>query len=180
MWGMFLNTAKENMICSRFHWLFNNYLDFTISALLRHGSKNKILCTEPVFCLYCLLWQIHSIFLRNSVFVPIHVFWELVWLYLSAWISATLCFLSLAAVSQGQVFFSKTTLGKNLYHFISHWLRENGLSFKKTSLRVGRGGMTLGIYFNLSWALLFSSVKCWAWSRRNPRSLPTWNILGLH
>lgn len=105
-------------------------------------------------------------------------------LYLSAWINATLWFLSTAAVSQGQVkvtlFSSKTTLGKNLYRFISHWLRENGLSFKKTSLRVGKRGMTLGIYFNLSWALLFSSVKCWAWSRRNLRSLPTQNVLGLH
>lgn len=97
MWGMFLNTAKENTICSHSHRLFNNDLDFTI----RHVSKNKILYTEPVFL--PLLSIMTNIFLRNSVFVPIPVFWELVWLCLSAWISATLWFLSLAAVSQGQV-----------------------------------------------------------------------------
>lgn len=63
---------------------------------------------------------------------------------------------------------------------LSHTVRENGLSFKETSLKVWKLGMTLGIYFNLSWALLSSSVKRWTWNRRNLRSLPTLNILRLY
>lgn len=70
--AFFLNTAKENTICGHFHRLFNNDLDFTISALIGHGSKNKILYTEPVFL--PLLSIMTNICLKNSVIIPIHVF----------------------------------------------------------------------------------------------------------
>lgn len=52
----------------------------------------------------------------------------------------------------------KNNFGKEFVLFYLP-LRENGLSFKETSPRVGELGMTLGIYVNLSWALLSSSLK---------------------
>lgn len=71
-----------------FHCLFNNYLGFTISSLLVHDPKSEILYTEPVFLKKSLLLIMRNIFLRKSSFVAIHVFWEPVWLYLSAWMGA--------------------------------------------------------------------------------------------
>lgn len=48
IWGTFLNIAKDS-ICTCFHHLFNNCLDFTISSLLIHGPKSKILYTDLFF-----------------------------------------------------------------------------------------------------------------------------------
>lgn len=72
---------SESMISTCFPCLFNNYLDFTVSSLLTHGSKSEILCIETVY--FFTLSFMRNLFLKNSVFIPIHVFWELVWLCLS-------------------------------------------------------------------------------------------------
>lgn len=177
---MFLNTAKDS-ICTCCHHLFNNCLDFTISSLLIHGPKSKIFYTDLVFYLYCQLWEIHSWGIL-SLFTPVYCeslsgcTFVLEWmLHNGSWV-----WLLCLRVGWKQPCSFQKQLWERICTVLSHSVRENGLSFKETSLRVGKLGMTLGIYFNLFWALLSSSVKRWTWNRRNLRSLPTLNILRLY
>lgn len=56
----------------------------TISSLLTHGPKSKILCTESVLT-FIVTYKIH---IPEEFFVPIHIL-RAFWLYASAWMAAT-------------------------------------------------------------------------------------------
>lgn len=53
---MFLNIAKDS-ICTCFHHLFNNCLDFTISSLLIHDPKSKLFCTWTCFFTFIVNYE---------------------------------------------------------------------------------------------------------------------------
>lgn len=120
----FLNTAKDS-ICTCFHHLFNNCLDFTISSLLIYGPKSKILYTDLVFYLYCQLWEICSWGIL-ALFTPVYCESLSGCTFVLEWMLHNGSWVWLLCLSQVKttLFFSKTTLGTNLYCFISHCERK--------------------------------------------------------
>lgn len=83
-----LNIADESMICT----FFIAYLIITWVLQLVHSwymiQRVKFYTQNQFFKKKSLLLIMRNIFLRKSSFVAIHVFWEPVWLYLSAWMGA--------------------------------------------------------------------------------------------
>lgn len=112
-----------------------------------------------------------EIILRNSLFP--HLFGKLSdcplvpeWvLHLtSSWI-----WLMLPGLGESELVLFKNNAGKYFVPLhLTLWLRDY-----VASLRVGKLGMNLGIHFNISWALISSSVKPWTFSRVHLRSLAT-------
>lgn len=173
IWGMFLNTAKDSMICTCLVHIFNNYLilqsvhswhvvqrakfytqNWFLTCIINYEkyiAKEFCLCSHPHIVRACLPVPL----CLNGCYIMVLEFG---------------CCVPESGESNLVLF--KNNFGKEFVLFYLP-LRENGLSFKETSLRVGELGMTLGIYFNLSWALLSLLLKWWTWSGRNLRSPPT-------
>lgn len=135
-----------------------NYLDFTISSLLIHDPKNKILYTEPIF----FLTFISEKYIPKEFFLCPHLYSLFGYTVGFEWVlpSGSWDWLLCPRVVWKELCsFQKQLWGTICTVLSPIQTEEYGLLFKETSLRVRKLGMPLGIYFNFSWSLFSSPVS---------------------